>query len=150
MITRLVRRSLALVSFFTASMSAAIAGGFSITSPQYLNLDTLGGTTYNITLNASVVVGWDYEASAYLTFGNINLYDYSIGYGEAGVYLEAHNIRKIDGVWVAETLYTWILNLNGSPIAGFQYNVPLPSNIYVAGSATCDGYTNPMWGGISW
>jgi hypothetical protein len=150
MITRFVRHTLVLASLFVAATSAALAGGFTFSTAQNLNFDTLGGTVYNISMDASVTVGSDYYAMSTLTVGNITLSDSSTGYGESGCYIQISGIRKIHGQWVADSVYTYEQNLNGSPNAGFQYNVPIPSIAAVSGYTNCNGYSNPFWCSISW
>ena len=149
-ITQTARRYLALASLFVSTSVAAIAGGFTFSTPQTFNFDTLGGSVYNIIVSASVAVGWDYYANSTLTVGNITLSDSSTGYGESGCYIEVSGIRKIHGQWVADSVYTWEQNLNGFPNAGFQYNVPIPTLSSVSGYTYCNGYSTPFWASISW
>jgi hypothetical protein len=150
MIMHVLRRYLILSSLFLVATSAAVAGGFTFSTSQYLNFDTLGGTSYNITMDASVTVGNDYYASSQLSVGNFSLSDSSTGYGESGCYIQISNIRKVNGQWVAGSVYTYEQNLNGSPITHFYYDVPMPTLSYVTGYTYCNGYSNPFWCSISW
>jgi hypothetical protein len=150
MITRIVPRCIAIVSLFLTSVATALAGSYTFSTPQNINFDTLGGSVYSLTADASVAVGDSYEAWSQLSVGSISLSDYSIGYGESDCYISISGIRKISGQWVADSVYTFEQNLNGSPITNVYYNVPMSAITYVTGYTLCNGYSNPFWCQVLW
>ena len=149
MISDIVRRYLIASSLFFAVVSTAL-GNYTFSTSQNIDFDALGGTVYNVTADASVTVGNNYDAWSQLSVGGISLSDFSTGYGESGCSLSISGIRKINGQWLADSVYTYEQNLNGSPTTNFYYNVPMPAVSYATGYTYCNGYSNPFWCNVSW
>lgn len=150
MISSLIRRCLATTVLLLAATSGTFAGNYSFSTPQNIDFNGLGGSVYYIDAYASVTVGSTYYASSSLSVGNFSLYDSSSGYGESECYMSISGVRLIHGQWVADSVYTYEQNLNGSPITNTYYNVAMSALTYVTGYTYCNGYSNPFSCYVNW
>lgn len=118
------------------------------TGDKYIDFNARGQSAYSMSLFASIAPGGTDTASAWAGFGSIS--GSSWGYnGEAGVALDFYNIRKVGGVWKAESVYVQTLRPDASGYDGvYHYNVALPAAGWASGSATCSTYSNPLYGSI--
>ena len=118
------------------------------TGDKYIDFNARGQSAYSLSLYASIAPGGNDTANAYASFGSVSASSWGYN-GEAGVAIDFYNIRKVGGVWTAETVYAQTLRPDASGHDGvFYYNVALPSAGWASGSATCSTYSNVLYGSI--
>lgn len=120
------------------------------TGSTYINFDTRGKTSYNLSIEASIMVPgspWDY-AWADVSFGDLSGSSYSYT-GEVWVGINLNNIRKVGTEWVAETVD--VIEYSGAT-SSYEYRsyteLPVSSASWVNGDAHCAGNTQAVQGYI--